>query len=199
MPFRTRSVAVLAMAFLLVVGHAIPSHGQTKPAPREKPAPKQERMQTPVAPQPAQLDRNGVLMLVRSTMLALHQANITGNYTVLRDLGASGFQTANTAARLAEIFANQRANRLDLSGVAVLEPQLTTLPEINQSGLLHMAGFFPSVPLQVNFELFFAPVEAQWRLMGISVNVGQSSPVAPVAKEQPTPSNPTEVSKPAKP
>jgi len=40
------------------------------------------------APKPANIDRNGVLILVRSTLLALDQANKTGNYTVLRDLGA---------------------------------------------------------------------------------------------------------------
>jgi hypothetical protein len=55
-----------------------------------------------VAPQPAQIDRNGVLILIRSTILALDQANKTGNYTVLRDLGAPGFQ-ANTAARLPRV------------------------------------------------------------------------------------------------
>jgi hypothetical protein len=44
----------------------------------------------PTAPQPAQIDRNGVLILIRSTILALDQANKTGNYTVLRDLGAPG-------------------------------------------------------------------------------------------------------------
>jgi hypothetical protein len=32
--------------------------------------------------------RNGVLILVRSALIALDQANKTGNYTVLRDLGA---------------------------------------------------------------------------------------------------------------
>jgi len=118
---------------------------------------------------------------------------------VLRDLGAPGFQAANTAARLGEIFANQRANKLDLSAVAVLDPQLTILPEIVQNGLLHMAGFFPSVPLQVNFELSFAPVEGRWRLMAITVNVGQSGPVAPMAQKQAAPPNPGEASKPAQP
>ena len=130
------------------------------------------------APQPAQIDRNGVLILVRSTILALDQANKTGNYTVLRDLGAPGFQ-ANTAARLAEIFATQRRDNLDLSGVAVIDPQLTVLPQIEANGMMRMAGFFPSVPQQVNFEMLFAPVSGQWRLFGISVNVGQSGPVAP--------------------
>jgi hypothetical protein len=130
------------------------------------------------APKPAQIDRNGVLILIRSALIALDQGNKTGNYTVLRDLGAPGFQS-NTAARLAEIFVTQRRDNIDLSGVAVLEPQLTLLPQIETNGMLRMAGFFPSVPTQVNFELAFAPVNGQWRLFGISVNFGQAAPTAP--------------------
>ena len=130
------------------------------------------------APKPAQIDRNGVLILIRTALLALDQANRTGNYTVLRDLGAPGFQV-NTAAKLAEIFAKQRNDNIDLSGIAVLDPQLTVLPEIEANGMLRMAGFFPSVPTQLNFELIFAPVNGQWRLFGISVNLGQAAPVAP--------------------
>ena len=120
-----------------------------------------------------------MLILIRSTLLALHEANETGNYTVLRDLSAPNFRDANTAARLGEIFASQRAQKLDLSGVAVLDPQLTLLPQIEPNGLLHLAGFFPSVPSQVNFELLYAPIDGRWRLFGISVNVGSSTPIAP--------------------
>jgi hypothetical protein len=136
------------------------------------------------APKPAQIDRNGVLILIRSSLLALDQANKTGNYTVLRDLGAPGFQV-NTAARLAEIFAKQRNDNLDLSGVAVIDPQLNLLPQIEPNGMMRMAGFFPSVPNQVNFELVFAPVNGQWRLFGISVTIGQSAPVAPEPQAPP--------------
>jgi hypothetical protein len=160
---------------LVVAGAVTTSAQQTPPQPHPT---------TPqaAAPKPANIDRNGVLMLIRSTLLALDQANKTGNYTVLRDLGAPGFQ-ANTAARLAEIFAKQRGDKLDLSGVAVIDPQLSLLPQIEPNGLLHMAGFFPSVPSQVNFELLFAPVEGQWRVFGVSLSVGQSAPVAPAAPE----------------
>jgi hypothetical protein len=135
-------------------------------------------------PKPAQIDRNGVLILIRSSLLALDQANKTGNYTVLRDIGAPGFQS-NTAARLAEIFAKLRSDNLDLSGVAVIDPQLNLLPQIEANGLMHMAGFFPSVPTQVNFDLAFAPVNGQWRLFGISVSIGQSAPAAPMPPELP--------------
>jgi hypothetical protein len=136
------------------------------------------------APKPAQIDRNGVLILIRSTLLALDHANKTGNYTVLRDLGAPGFQ-ANTAARLAEIFAKQRNDNLDLSGVAVIDPQLSLLPQIEGNGLMRMAGFFPSVPAQVNFELAYAPVNGQWRLFGLSVSIGTTAPAAPMPEAVP--------------
>lgn len=102
---------------------------------------------------------------------------------MLRDLGAPGSQS-NTDANLAEIFASLRKDNLDLSGVAVLEPRLTLLPQIEQNGMMHMTGFFPSVPSQVNFDLLHAPVNRQWRLFGISVSVGQSGPVAPGPPDQ---------------
>ncbi|MDF0519881.1 hypothetical protein P0R31_21815 [Bradyrhizobium yuanmingense] len=160
---------------LLILGAVTTSAQQTPSQPPQAQQP---------AAKPANIDRNGVLMLIRSTLLALDHANKTGNYTVLRDLGAPGFQV-NTAARLAEIFAKQRGEKLDLSGVAVIDPQLSLLPQIEPNGLLHMAGFFPSVPSQVNFELLFAPVDGQWRVFGVSLSVGQSAPVAPPAPEAP--------------
>lgn len=130
-------------------------------------------------PKPAQIDRNGVLILVRSTLIAVDQANKTGNYTVLRDLGAPSFQGANTAARLGEIFAGLRRDKVDLSGVAALDPELTLLPQIESSGLMHMTGFFPSVPAQVKFDLLYAPVEGQWKVFGVSVGLAPSGPTAP--------------------
>src|SRR6266568_3084756 len=128
---------------LLILGAVTTSAQQPSPQPHPAASPQQQP-----ASKPANIDRNGVLILIRSTLLALDHANKTGNYTVLRDLGAPGFQV-NTDARLAEIFAAQRKDNLDLAGVAVLEPQLTVLPQIEPNGMMRMAGFFPSVPKQV--------------------------------------------------
>ena len=145
---------------------------------------KHEDMASPkssrAAPKPRQadIDRNGVLILVKSVMLALDQANKTGNYTVLRDLGSPSFQ-ANTAARLAEIFAWQRQQKLDLAGLVVIDPQLTLLPPIEPDGKLHLAGFFPSAPVQVNFELLYEPVNREWRTFAISLHLSGGGPKAP--------------------
>lgn len=136
-------------------------------------------------PESYNIDRNGVLMLLRSSIMALDHANKTGNYTVLRDIGAPAFQR-NSAARLAEIFASHRAQQLDLGGVLVLEPQLTIMPRI-ENNMLRMAGFFPSVPSQVRFNLLFAPVDRQWRLYGISLDIIAGGPVAPESEPEPGP------------
>jgi hypothetical protein len=187
------AVAVIAAGITVVIGlSGAPSQGAepnekassapvtTVQAPPKQGAPagKAQPAPPPPGPRPAQIDRNGVLILIRTTLLALDQANKTGNYTVLRDLGSPEFQV-NSAARLAEIFAKQRRDNIDLSGVAVIDPQLTLLPQIEANGMMHMAGFFPSVPTQVNFEIAYAPVNGQWRLFGLSVSLGQAAPIAP--------------------
>lgn len=161
---------------------------EAPPLKQQRPRAKQRaaNAEHPKQPHPANIDRNGVIILVKSALMALDQANKTGNYTVLRDLGSPGFQV-NTAARLAEIFASNRAQQLDFSGVLVLEPQLTMLPQVEPSGMLHMAGVFPSVPKQLNFEMLWQPVNRQWRLFGLSVHLSDGSPAAPETSPQPRP------------
>ncbi|AMY03959.1 hypothetical protein AB0V79_20270 [Mesorhizobium ciceri] len=159
--------AALAVALMVVSVPVQPAHAQSR-----------DKRVMQKAAHPASIDRNGVLILTRTTLLALDQANKTGNYTVLRDLGSPNFQ-ANSAAALGDIFASQRKQALDFSAVAVLEPQLTLLPQIEPNGMLHIAGFFPSVPLQVNFELLFEPVNRQWKVYGVSVNLTSGGPQAP--------------------
>jgi hypothetical protein len=116
------------------------------------------------------------LYLIRSTLLTLNDANRSGNYTVLRDL-APDFQARNTAADLSQSFSDLRRRNFDLYGAALLSPQLTALPALDQRGFLHLAGYFPTRPQQINFDLLFANVANQWRLFGISV----ATPEAPSA------------------
>ena len=136
-------------------------------------------------PQPAQIDRNSTLILIRTTLVALQQANQTSDYSVLYRISSPEFQNANSPERLGQIFANMRGKGFDLSGVVVLEPQLTVLPEVYENGVMRMAGFFPSVPMQVYFDLQFMPVQGVWRLLAIGVNVGSPISGAPVTNVRP--------------
>jgi hypothetical protein len=115
-----------------------------------------------------------IVILIRSTLLSLNDALRTGNYTVLRDLAAPSFREANNAGRLHQVFSGLSAQRIDLSAVAILAPKLPLSPSIDQDKRLHIAGYFPGEPVQLNFELVFEAVARQWRLFSISVNPAKS-------------------------
>jgi len=120
-------------------------------------------------------------MLIQTSVVALSQANLTGNYTVLHALGAPGFQQSNPPAKLAEIFKNLREQSIDLTPVILFSPILLREPVINEQGMLHLVGHYKTAPQQVNFEVLFQPVAGQWRMFGISVRTVP----APAAAAQP--------------
>jgi hypothetical protein len=119
------------------------------------------------------------LYLIRSTLQTLNDANLSGNYTVMRDLAAPDFQARNTAADLVYSFADLRKRNFDLYGAALLPPQLTAVPAVNQNGILRLSGYFPTRPLQINFDLFFQTVANRWRLYGISITTPEAAAQPP--------------------
>lgn len=119
--------------------------------------------------------------LVWSTMVAVDNANVAGNYSVLRDLSAPGFQVNNDAAKLTQIFASLRASRIDLSNALLLAPTFTATPRFVQPGILQLKGYFGLRPTAISFELYYQWVVGKWKLFGVSI-----SP-APIASQQPPP------------
>jgi hypothetical protein len=131
-------------------------------------------------------DAEKIVLLLRSTLVTLNDALQTGNFTVLRDMGAPGFREVNTAGKLAQAFAQLASQGVDLTAVTVLVPQLTEQPTIDpQNQMLHLKGVFPGQPLQINFEILYQPVAGRWRLFGLSVNA--VPPTATSAPAIPTP------------
>jgi hypothetical protein len=117
------------------------------------------------------------VLLLRSTLLTLNDAIQTGNFTVLRDVGAPGFRDANSPARLSQAFSNLASQGVDLSAVTVIAPQLTEAPALDQQkGMLHLKGYFPGQPVQINFEVLYQSVGGRWRLFGLSVQPGTPAP-----------------------
>jgi hypothetical protein len=115
-------------------------------------------------------DKFKITILIKTAVIALNQANFTGNYSVLRDLTAPGFAQANSQARLAKIFQNLRDRKIDLGPTVLFEPVLTREPFIAKNGLLQMDGYFATKPEQVNFEFAFQMVGGDWRLFGLRVD-----------------------------
>ena len=126
-------------------------------------------------------DAATLVTLIRGTVIALNQANLTGNYSVLRDIGAPGFGQANDLVKLASIFSELRARELDLAPITIIDPQLFRPAEIDKDGYLRLTGFFPSRPEQVNFDLAFQFVEGKWMLFGVGLNTSREVPLEEAA------------------
>lgn len=122
------------------------------------------------APPPAVL-----LMLVRTTMAALNQANFTGDYSVLRGLTTPDLQAKSSPTDLGIAFTSLREQKLDLSPVLVLAPEFTEPTIMTEEGALRLKGFFPTRPLEVQFELVFRPVDNVWRIDGLWVTTAAAS------------------------
>jgi hypothetical protein len=133
----------------------------------QAPAPAQPL--APAASQAGLPDQLTIHKLVWSAMAALDQANQTGNYSVLRDLGAPSFQAGNSAATLGGAFQPLRAQQIDLGYTLVTSPVFQFPPAIAQNGLLRIRGVFPLRPTAIGFDLLFQNVGGQWKIFGISV------------------------------
>ncbi len=140
-------------------------------------------------------DDNLIMILVRTTVVALNHANRTGNYTVFRDLGSPDFQQANSSARLAGIFAELRARDLDLGPVVLFDPMLTQPPAIDAQGALRVTGFFPTRPHQVHFEMAFQPLSGRWRLAAVTIDTRATPGVAPADESATVPTPKTKPEK----
>jgi hypothetical protein len=169
-----------------LVAPGAPFAEERKPTPPATQAPAAAPQPTAAAPQPEyQVSVEQTLYLIRSTLLTLNDANRSGNYTVLRDLASPEFQARNTAADLAQIFSDLRRRSFDLFAAAVVAPQLTAAPAVDAKRMLRVTGYFPTRPLQINFDLAFQAAGGQWRLFGISVATPEAPPQAQAQAQTP--------------
>ncbi len=128
--------------------------------------------QPPLQVQPSiSPDDPRLFLMIRNAIIALNQANMTGNYSVLRDMGTPNFQMTNSSARLAEVFASLRARKLDVSPIMFFNPKFVSPPALQDGQVLRLTGVFPTTPEQVNFDLAFQLFGDQWMLAAIAVNV----------------------------
>ena len=162
----------MVVMFFLLTGV---SDGDAQQPKQQQHSPPQKTQQ-PTQQQPVQRaaiqnqgDLEAATILVRATLIAVHHANVTGNYTVLRDLAAPGFQEKNSAADLALIFSAVRQKKIDLASAVLREPKFTQAPVINDQNMLQMTGTMATKPDPVVFDLTFQPVNGTWRLFAITI------------------------------
>lgn len=162
----------------LSVTHSLPAHAQLAvPAPTAQP---------PISnvPVPGQLELSKMLW---STVLAVDHANLSGNYSVLRDMSSQGFQIANNAANLAQIFTGLRNQRVDLSDALLVPPTYIDAPRMVQDNILRVRGLFQLRPNSIYFDVHWTWEQGMWKLHGIDLQAvrmleAMPDPDAPTAE-----------------
>lgn len=114
-------------------------------------------------------DANTQARLVWSTLVALDNANRTGNYDVLYALGSPGFQQGNSPEALAQSFAPLRQSRIDVGRAILVSPTYYIPPAIDGQGNLRLRGGFEFRPRTIRFDMIFAQIGDGWRLHALSV------------------------------
>jgi hypothetical protein len=120
-----------------------------------------------------------LLLLIRSSLFALQQSNMTGDYNPLRRIASLPFQEANPQPKLFQAFANLRARNVDLSLAMMVPPKLLGRPQITPNGVLRVKGFFSTEPQRIVFDLMFMRgPQRRWRLFGISTDLAKPKKAA---------------------
>lgn len=165
-----RLCAVLALSMVAVLGLVEDARvvAQTTKAKAKKTIP-------PTPPRPM-VNELGSTLLVRTLLVAFHHAAVTGNYSVLRDLGTPQFRVANTPVNLAEAMKNLRGKNFRLDIASLATPVLLMSPHYDKQGRLRLYGYMPTRPEQVLFDLRYLYINKRWLIQGLRINIAKVPP-----------------------
>lgn len=113
-------------------------------------------------------DERLMVTLVRSTMIGVHQAVVSGNYSVIRDLAAPSFRQRNSAAELERVFTPLKQQGVNLEASVIIEPTITRAA-IDANSILIIEGTVATAPRPIRFEMMFQNIDRSWALFGIRI------------------------------
>lgn len=108
-------------------------------------------------------------VMVKTSLLTLNDANLTGNYDVLHAKMAKVFRDKFGAEVLKQGFKSFAGHHIDAIAAKPIVP--TSQPMINRSGALMLRGYFDTTPSRLTYELDFAVSEGEWKLINVDVKV----------------------------
>ena len=109
--------------------------------------------------------------LIKTTLLTLNDANVTGNYTVLHARLAKPFREQFTPERLKQGFKSFVDQKIDWQMIAAKSPIATAEASIDKRGALLLRGYFDTTPNRLSYDLDFIPSEGEWKPLKINVKV----------------------------
>lgn len=121
--------------------------------------------------------------MIWSTVAAVHHANLSGNYSVLRDISAQPFQINYNPAKLTEIFAGLRNSNINLSNALLVPPTYYEAPQMVREDLFRVKGLFQLRPISLTFDMFFQWEQGRWKLAGIDIQPAEMVAAQPAPRQ----------------
>jgi len=109
-------------------------------------------------------------VMIRATLSAFNDANMTGNYSVFMARASKQFQEQMSAEKLAAASEVFRRNELFFESIVTDDYDSYEKAKIDPDGALVLAGVFKDDEMQVTYKLRYVQNGKAWKLLGITVN-----------------------------
>ena len=110
-------------------------------------------------------------ILIKTALLTLNDANLTGNYAVLHAKLAKVFRDQITPDGLKKGFKPFADQKVDFGLISAKPPIASVEAKIDNRGALLLRGYFDTAPSRVTYELDFLPSEGLWKPIMLNVRV----------------------------
>jgi hypothetical protein len=110
-------------------------------------------------------------ILIKTSLLTLNDADLTGNYAVLHAKLSKPFRDQFSPDQLKNSFKPLADQKADLALIAGMPPIATSEAAIDGRGALILRGYFDTKPSRLNYELDFLPSEGQWKPLKLFVDL----------------------------
>jgi hypothetical protein len=110
-------------------------------------------------------------ILIKTSLLTLNDAIVSGNYTVLHTKLARPFREQFDPDRLKQAFKRFAEQKIDMAAISAAPPVATDDAQIDDRGALLLRGRFDVGRSRVVYELDFLPSEGEWKPISLHVNL----------------------------
>ena len=109
-------------------------------------------------------------ILIKTSLLTLNDAIVSGNYTVLHTKLARPFREQFDPDRLKQAFKSFADQKIDMAAISAAPPVATDDARIDDRGALLLRGRFDVGRNRLLYELDFLLSEGEWKPLGLHVN-----------------------------
>lgn len=164
------------LALLCLAGlAAFPAEAQPAPRPKPRPESQQAALSPPAATAQDIAFGPSEAILLRSTLIAINQANTAGDYTIFRRLLTPDLSKDYAGTELAALMKPWRERQRNFGFVAIADPVLDGQPSLNPDGGLRMQGSVPTPSFRLAFDFSFRKVAGRWLIAAFTVSDGTTT------------------------